>query len=249
MSLVSRISSKYKKLFNFKILIDSNIDRGNFKKDEVGYDTNLFKEEISRKYILEKEGQNLNFLDVGGGSGDLEYLLGVEKGLNFNHEMYQNNLDIFKQKYHYTNIELEPNEKKNTIFGDICDAQYLDDKENYLDYFDVIYSNNALEHFKKPWVAARNMVRMLKKDGLCIIIVPFSQRYHEVPGDYFRYTHTGVPLLFQEDENMQLILSGYDLVDRRVNWQGGGLHNDICPVDKFGAWRENWFVVSVLQKM
>lgn len=249
MNIISKISSQYRKLLNYKILVDPNINRGNFNKAEIGYNVSLFKEEISRKYILSKEGDNLNFLDVGGGSGELEYLLGVEKGLSFNQKMYTENLAIFNKKYQYTNIELEINEKKNTIFGDICDPEYLQNKESYNDFFDVIYSNNAFEHFKKPWIAARNMVAMLKKNGLCIVVVPFSQRYHEVPGDYFRYTHTGLPLLFQEEGNMRVIVSGYDIVDRRVNWQGGGNHNDICPVDKFGAWRENWFVVCVLEKI
>jgi len=47
---------------------------------------------------------------------------------------------------------------------------------------------------------------------------------------------------------VKVIESGYDIKGRRNNWQGSGLNNDIVPRDNFGAWRETWFTVCVLQK-
>lgn len=114
---------------------------------------------------------------------------------------------------------------------------------------DFIYSNNVFEHLKKPWVAAQNLTKLLKPHGIIITIVPFSQRYHEDPGDYFRYTHTGIFSLFEDFGSFELLKTGYDICGRRNNWQGGGFNNDIVPVDNFGAWRETWFTVSVMRKI
>jgi hypothetical protein len=40
---------------------------------------NYCKEEISRRYILERPGQKMKFIDVGARDGRLDYLLGIEK--------------------------------------------------------------------------------------------------------------------------------------------------------------------------
>jgi hypothetical protein len=45
-----------------------------------------------------------------------------------------------------------------------------------------------------------------------------------------------------------VLVSGYDLRGRRNNWQGDGTAADLVPVDRFGAWRENWFVVTIVRK-
>ncbi len=82
-----------------------------------------------------------------------------------------------------------------------------------------------------------------------VTVVPFSQRYHESPGDYYRYTHKGVEEIFYSAANFEVLESGYDIKGRRINWQGTGQASDIVPVDKFGAWRETWYVVCVMRKI
>ncbi len=135
------------------------------------------------------------------------------------------------------------------ISGDACASDYIGQHEEFKEFFDVIYSNNVFEHFERPWVAASNLTQLLKPGGIIITIVPFAQRYHESPGDYFRYTHKGVWALFSHAGDFEVLESGYDILGRRINWQGSGRANDIVPVDAFGAWRETWFTVSVLRKI
>jgi SAM-dependent methyltransferase len=235
------------------IIVDTEKVLGNLKNKEVKYQIDLCKEDISRKYIFEYPGQSLNFLDVGARDGKLEYLLGIKENLAFDQVEYERNSAKFHEKYHYYGLDIEPasDEPKNwaIICGDICSEEFIVTNSSYVEFFDVIYSNNVFEHLKRPWVASKNLMRMLKVNGLCITIAPFSLRYHESPGDYFRYTHTGLVSLFEETTKVRTVVSGYDINGRRNNWQGSGLHNDICPVDHFGAWRENWFVVSVIQKV
>jgi len=229
--------------------LDGKRKLGNFRNDFVGYPTDLLKEELSRNYILGSPGTGLKFLDVGGKDGDLTYLLGIKNNLEFDAELYSRNKKQFQEKFEYFGMDLNPVEGKNLLRGDICSNRFLETHDAHLQNFDVIYSNNVFEHLKKPWIAAKNLTKMLKEGGLIITIVPFSQRYHEDPQDYFRYTHKGVISLFEEYGTYSVLESGYDIAGRRNNWQGGGEHNDIVPIDNFGAWRETWFTVNVMRKL
>ena len=68
-----------------------------------------------------------------------------------------------------------------------------------------------------------------------ITVAPFSTRYHSVPDDYFRHTHTAIESLFSDYSDYEVLKTGYDIQGRRNNWQGDGTVNDIVPVDSFGA--------------
>lgn len=230
-----------------RIILDRHRKLGNFGAARVGYQTDLCKEHIAREYVIGRAGTGQTFLDMGGKDGVLTYLLGIRDNLDFNQEFYEKNKAQFDAKYSYFGIDLRP-AGENVLAGDICSQAFLDDHAGYLEFFDVIYSNNVLEHLRRPWIAAENLSKMLKPGGVLITIVPFSQRYHEDPEDFFRYTHAGVVSLFEAHANFQVLVNGYDIRGRRTDWQGSGKANDIVPTDNFGAWRETWFTVSVLRK-
>ena len=143
---------------------------------------------------------------------------------------------------------MAPEEPNLNILGNICDVQFLENHTDQIGEFDVVYSNNVFEHLYDPFCAARNIWHLCRDGGLIVTIVPFAQRFHESPDDYFRYTHRGLERIFEIAGGVKVIESGYDIKGRRNNWQGSGLKNDIVPVDNFGAWRETWFTVCVLQK-
>ncbi|MEK6927130.1 MAG: methyltransferase domain-containing protein [Nanoarchaeota archaeon] len=237
------IIKKILKLKNLRIIIDLEKKLGeNRQRNDIVYKYNLNKDQVTRDFILKRDGEEMKFLDIGGRDGKLTYLLGISGNLRYDSKFYRDNIRIFESKYTYFGIDIMPT-GKNVIQGNICSESF--DSDKYKDSFDIIYSNNVFEHLKKPWVAAQHITKMLKKGGLTIHIVPFSQRYHEDPGDYFRYTHTGLPSLF---DDLEVVLSGYDILGRRNDWQGTGKSNDMCPEDRFGAWRETWFTVSVMIK-
>ena len=233
----------------FRIIVDRERELGKFDGAVSGYLTDLNKEEVSRRFILEREGRAMYFLDVGARDGQLTYLLGMHGNLNFDDSFYRTNLERFQSKYKYFGMDLAPAADERVLSGDACDPRYVDKHPEFRDKFDVIYSNNVFEHFERPWVAASNLTQLLKPGGLAITVVPFAQRYHESPGDYFRYTHKGIESLFTSAGDFEVLESGYDIMGRRINWQGAGEANDIVPVDRFGAWRETWFTVCVLRKI
>jgi SAM-dependent methyltransferase len=216
---------------------------GDFTQTTVGYNTSLVKEEVARDAVFGLPGNGLRFLDVGAGDRELRYLLGIRANLELDEALYASNRTRFDAKFSYVAHDLESGD----ITGDICAQSFPDDHANLVNYFDVVYSNNVFEHLRRPWVAAKNIVALLRPGGIAVTIAPFALRYHEVPADYFRYTHAGLAALF-EDAGARVLVSGYDITGRRNDWQGGGLHNDVVPVDELGAWRENWFVVTVAER-
>ena len=60
---------------------------------------------------------------------------------------------------------------------------------------DIVFCNAALEHMKKPWVAASEMERVLRKGGVMLVQAPFLEAIHD-EHDYFRFTKAGLRSLF-----------------------------------------------------
>ena len=58
--------------------------------------------------------------------------------------------------------------------------------------FDTLLNIQVLEHTPEPQALLTEMARVLKRDGLLILSVPFCFRLHEEPHDYFRYTPHGI---------------------------------------------------------
>jgi SAM-dependent methyltransferase len=222
---------------------------GDFERTKISYDTSLVKEQAARDHLFSLEGDHLNFLDIGARDGKLDYLLGIRANLDFDSELYALNRKRFDERFNYYGLDLEPaDEEEQVLSGDICSDDFIETYRRFSGTFDVAYSNNVFEHLRRPWVATRNILDLLKPGGSCITIAPFSLRYHESPEDHFRYTHTGLVALFEEHAPVETVLSGYDITGRRNNWQGLGTANDTVPTDEFGAWRENWFVIAIVRK-
>lgn len=55
---------------------------------------------------------------------------------------------------------------------------------------------SVLEHSRRPWKLAKNLERLLAHGGTLFLSVPFVWRYHDYPGDLWRFTHEGVRELF-----------------------------------------------------
>ena len=71
--------------------------------------------------------------------------------------------------------------------------------------FDTVILSDVLEHIREPRLLFRELNRVLKKDGVLIMNVPFFYCLHEEPYDYYRYTrHT---LEFMANE------SGFEIIN------------------------------------
>lgn len=132
--------------------------------------------------------KKIKILDIGGGRGFGNIFI--------NNHIDYNVLDL--------NIQKSSNEKINYIQGDIT-SKNLDLGHK----FDLIFTKDTYEHILNPWDSTDNIINHLLEDGIFFFIAPFSWRYHASPYDAFRYSHTGVQYLFERNNKLKKIASGY----------------------------------------
>jgi SAM-dependent methyltransferase len=64
--------------------------------------------------------------------------------------------------------------------------------------FDLVLSQEVLEHVRDPFQAMREMKRVLKASGLMYCQVPFTIGYHPGPTDFWRFTKEGIIQMVQQ---------------------------------------------------
>lgn len=184
---------------------------------------NLIDREDAFALIRADAGVGKSFIDVGGRNGERRALA---------------------EGYVYRILDLDPG-GDDVLVGDICDCPQIAS-----DAHDVVFSMNLLEHVADPWAAASEMVRIARPGGLLVHLAPFAWRYHPFPEDHWRFSHSGLKLLFERTGQVDTVLSGYDIRSRRKDQRGGALpdHLDVPPIDQLGGWREHWHAMWVGRK-
>jgi SAM-dependent methyltransferase len=64
--------------------------------------------------------------------------------------------------------------------------------------FDLVLSQEVLEHVRDPFQAMREMKRVLKTGGVLYCQVPFVIGYHPGPTDFWRFTREGIAALIEQ---------------------------------------------------
>jgi SAM-dependent methyltransferase len=64
--------------------------------------------------------------------------------------------------------------------------------------FDLVVSQELLEHVRDPFQAMQGMKRVLKKGGVIYCQVPFIIGYHPGPTDFWRFTRQGIRELVEK---------------------------------------------------
>lgn len=64
--------------------------------------------------------------------------------------------------------------------------------------YDYVVLDEILEHVRKPWIATREIHRILKPGGCLITSSPFMIAEHKVPRDYWRFTKDGLDVLLED---------------------------------------------------
>lgn len=101
--------------------------------------------------------------------------------------------DIIRPKTsEYITFDMVPG-KNIDVVGNVLDLPFSDKS------FDTVISTQVLEHVEKPWMMVKEIYRILKTGGICILTAPFLTPYHPDPKDFFRYTTEGVKSLFKNE--------------------------------------------------
>jgi SAM-dependent methyltransferase len=87
------------------------------------------------------------------------------------------------------------------------------------DTYDVVVCTQVLEHIANPFLAAAELHRILKPNGILLLTVPAAYPYHAVPRDYWRYTRDSLQLLFGERfDDLAIVGYGNKLVVVAAYW-------------------------------
>jgi|TARA_B110000238_G_C16119287_1_gene436364 SAM-dependent methyltransferase len=103
-------------------------------------------------------------------------------------------------KGNYKGLEID-NENKNEKNTD-SEILFFDGKIFPLknDSIDSVLCTQVLEHVEDPTLFFSEIKRILKKDGLILLTVPFVWAEHDVPNDFNRFTIYGIKKLLVENQ-------------------------------------------------
>jgi len=80
-----------------------------------------------------------------------------------------------------------------TYVGNVEDMFMVKDES-----YDTVLCLEVLEHVSDPFLAVREICRILKPGGVLILSVPHLSRLHDEPLDYYRFTQYGVQNLLEK---------------------------------------------------
>ena len=83
------------------------------------------------------------------------------------------------------NLDIEKTENVNVL----ADSRYLPIKSNSVS---LVISQAVLEHTPETKKNIDEIERVLKKNGILYVEVPWMQTFHAHPHDYFRFSHQGL---------------------------------------------------------
>lgn len=153
------------------------------RKDEI-----FFREKIT-KILTEKA----SVIDVGGG-------LRIDPTKN-NRGIHNPWAVELAKKIDYKILDKVPDYNPD-IVGDVCDLPFEDNSQ------DAMLAIYLLEHVEEPHKAIKEMYRVLKPGGYCLIQVPFIFYYHPMKGyykDYFRFTPDGLEYLCRDFSSFEMV--------------------------------------------
>lgn len=133
-------------------------------------------------------------IDIGGG-------LRVIKEKNNRYNPSREWIREYVNKVEYLILDPVPDYNPD-IIGDIHALPFVDNSE------DALCCIAVLGHVEDPITATREMCRVLKPGGLCLVYVPFLYYYHAEKGyygDFWRYTPDSIKYLFKGFSELELM--------------------------------------------
>lgn len=74
--------------------------------------------------------------------------------------------------------------------------------------FGSIICSHLLEHVRNPFDAARNISAILRPGGQVFVQVPWVQGFHDFPDDFWRISFSGLQVLFDGFQTVDMFYSG-----------------------------------------
>jgi SAM-dependent methyltransferase len=71
-------------------------------------------------------------------------------------------------------------------------------------FYDFVILDEILEHVARPWIAIKEVHRILKVGGCLLCSVPFLIAEHKCPNDYWRFTKEGLSELLSDFRDVEV---------------------------------------------
>lgn len=95
----------------------------------------------------------------------------------------------------YIGIDIEPGPNVERV---VNLAEAIDGLQE--GYFSFAICCSVLEHVAKPWVFAEHLTKLIRRDGVLYMSVPWVWSFHASPDDYYRFSWRAIIELFPEFE-------------------------------------------------
>ncbi len=92
----------------------------------------------------------------------------------------------------WTGVDMQPGHNVDIV----ADIESLPDE--WAGRFSGALCCEVLEHVKRPWIAVRELRRVICAGGLCVFTVPSCFPLHGFPDDYWRISESGIRLLLED---------------------------------------------------
>jgi hypothetical protein len=116
----------------------------------------------------------------------------------------------FEGRADFVGVDLVEGDNVDCVL-DICSPARVVAERVGVDPFDLVICCHVLEHTRAPWRAARNIENLLGANGLAYVATPWSQAFHAMPDDYWRFSVRGLALMFKRLEIVSSFYSGGDV--------------------------------------
>ncbi len=125
----------------------------------------------------------------------------------------------------YIGVDMEDGPEVDVVLDLTKDFNIVDKILNQK-RFNTVFCLSVLEHCSNPFMMAENITKLLNRNGVLYVSVPFSWKFHAFPSDYWRFTPEGIRILFPKIvfnfENSNMATS--DIGDIRK------IDNDLCRI-------------------
>ena len=168
-------------------------------KVRLGFETAAFKAED-----VSSSGPRDRFLDAGKTLGTSASVLeigtkqSIEGRGTHSHHAFPN-----IQRHNYVMADVEPGADVDVV------ANLHDLPTDWSDRFEAVIASAVFEHLERPWIAAKEVARVLAPGGFCYIATHQTFPLHAYPSDFFRFSREALSLIFS-DAGLRIVDVAYE---------------------------------------